>query len=148
VTVLEIIKIIFLGPVNDMKKTPGTSLSVLFLWGFVAYVGLVVYPKLAAASDVVIAKADAESFKKTAEKIQASVSSLDNRLKYDGMRRDLEQVDGEISAIDREITRLARAGGEPTDFLLDRQQRLVSRRADITRSITALIQQHPELVSQ
>lgn len=145
---VEILKILLLGPINDMKKTPGTSLSVLIVWAFIAYAVFVVYPKLASASDVAAATANAKTFQETAAKIQVSVSSLDTRLRYDAMRRDLEQLEGEISAVDREITRLARAGSEPTDFFLDRQQRLVSRRNELMQRIATLIQQFPELVSQ
>lgn len=146
--ILELVKIVLLGPVNDMKKTPGTSLSVIFVWLLLGYGVFVVYPKLAQAADVVVAQSDVRAVKDAAQAVQASVASLDRRLRYDGMRRDLEQVESDLGAVDREITRLSRMNMEPTDFLLDRQQRLVSRRTEIGRQLDSLIRQYPELVSQ
>lgn len=145
---LEIIKIVLLGPVNDMKTTPGTSLSVIILWCVIAYAMFVTLPSLAKAGDMQVAQESARQVKESAEKLQASVASLDRRLRYDSLHRDSDQVDTELAAVDREIVRLSRLNQEPSDFLLDRQQRLSSRKNDIARQINAMIQQFPELMSQ
>ncbi len=141
---LEVIKIVFLGPIMDMKKTPGTSLSVLFVWGVIAYAGLVLLPKLARAADVQTQAVTIEEFKRTAQSVQSSVAALDTRLRYDGMRRALAQLDDDIYDINREIQRSA----TPSDFLLNRQRQLQARRAEIQEKVAALLRQNPDLVYQ
>lgn len=145
---LEVFKIIILGPINDMKTTPGTSVSVLIIWCVIMYASFITLPNLAKASDVAAQQESSRKLTEAAAQVQASVSSLDRRLRYEAMHRDFEQADAELSAVDREIVRLARLNQEPTDFLLDRQQQLQSRKNDIARRLNALVQQFPELVSQ
>lgn len=145
---LEFVKVILLGPVNDMKTTPGTSLSVIFVWCVIAYAAFVTLPKLAMAAEVRAQEASIEEFKRTAQSVQNSVAALNQRLMYDGMRRNLDQLDGELYTVNREIQRQRVGGGDAADYLLDRQRQLANRRAELQEKIAALLRQNPDLVYQ
>ncbi len=145
---MDYLKAIFLGPINDMKTIPGTATSVLLLWCVMMYSFFVVLPGLARGADVAATQKEINAFKSSAETLQKSVAVLDTRLRYDAMRRTIEDLDRGLYSIAREMQKARAAGNEPAEYLVEQQREFQARRTELQERIAAMLRTNPELVYQ
>jgi septal ring factor EnvC (AmiA/AmiB activator) len=142
----DIIKGFMTGFMTDMKTTPHTSVSLLFVWGVLWGFYFFIWPDVVIARDQLNQTQQQQvQVAKTIEQLLKSVNKLDARIVKKDMEQALEDIELEIIDIERDISRFERAAQETPPALQSRLNALRGARARKERDINNFIREHPEL---